>query len=351
MNQQSKMASFHIPKMTKETLSIESFPSEMQGRLSEAFDKDGDGVIDSQELMEAANLYIQTKITNGLLRKGICFTAALSFALVACIAGLTYGIVDASKDTRVDGRALMTKQEEPVSVSNNELKLSLAALPFVPYDVTSKVTDITFESEEGDKVFFRKTLSVDLIPETSLQIETTAGDLITWDIDNSGEIIVTMKDGTSWAKDEVCTECTAVNVFSSPAVIEGIKNFEESTSANRRHLLLSNSAHRVLDGTDSNSTVSVRSYSKCSRILYSDERLKEDITFIGKSPSGIPTYTFKYRQGMDTIDDDIDAMGTYFGVMAQDLLEIAPEALIEHPLDGYYRVDYSKIDVDFIKLM
>jgi hypothetical protein len=83
----------------------------------------------------------------------------------------------------------------------------------------------------------------------------------------------------------------------------------------------------------------------------SDERLKEDITFIGLSPSGIPTYTFKYRQGMDTIDDGIDTMGTYFGVMAQDLLEIAPEAVIEHPLDGYYRVDYSKIDVDFIKLM
>ncbi len=62
-----------MPKMTKETLSIESFPSEMQGMLSEAFDKNGDGLIDSQELVEAANLYIQTKSTNGLLLKGICF--------------------------------------------------------------------------------------------------------------------------------------------------------------------------------------------------------------------------------------------------------------------------------------
>lgn len=42
----------------------------------------------------------------------------------------------------------------------------------------------------------------------------------------------------------------------------------------------------------------------------SDERLKEDIKYIGKSPSGIPTYTFKYRSGMDTADIDLDTDGT-----------------------------------------
>lgn len=34
----------------------------------------------------------------------------------------------------------------------------------------------------------------------------------------------------------------------------------------------------------------------------------------------------------------------------QDLLEIAPDAVIMNEEDGYYRVDYSKIDVDFHKL-
>ena len=68
----------------------------------------------------------------------------------------------------------------------------------------------------------------------------------------------------------------------------------------------------------------------------SDARLKSDITRIGTSASGIPVYSFRYG----------DAPDVYTGVMAQDLVERAPEALV--PLKGgYFAVDYSKIDVDF----
>merc|ERR1712111_32970 len=82
----------------------------------------------------------------------------------------------------------------------------------------------------------------------------------------------------------------------------------------------------------------------------SDERLKRDINPVGKSPSGIPTYTFKYREDVgDIIGDEVDVESVYFGVMAQDLIKLAPAAVVKS-LDGYYRVDYSKIDVDFAKL-
>ena len=85
-------------------------------------------------------------------------------------------------------------------------------------------------------------------------------------------------------------------------------------------------------------------------IYYSDERLKEDIHCIGKSPSGIPVYTFKYRKEYAGImGDAVDVDGTYFGVMAQDLLELAPDAVVKSQ-DGYYRVDYSSIDVKHMKL-
>merc|ERR1712029_87691 len=78
----------------------------------------------------------------------------------------------------------------------------------------------------------------------------------------------------------------------------------------------------------------------------SDERLKRDINPVGKSPSGIPTYTFKYREDVgDIIGDEVDVESVYFGVMAQDLIKLAPAAVVKS-LDGYYRVDYSKIDVD-----
>ena len=92
---------------------------------------------------------------------------------------------------------------------------------------------------------------------------------------------------------------------------------------------------------------------KASKSLRSsDKRLKRNIAFIGNSPSGIPTYTFKYREGMNLANGytTLDTVNTFVGAMAQDLLELAPEAVIMNQDDGYYRVDYSKIDVDFYKL-
>ncbi|SVA30610.1 uncharacterized protein METZ01_LOCUS83464 [marine metagenome] len=69
--------------------------------------------------------------------------------------------------------------------------------------------------------------------------------------------------------------------------------------------------------------------------IISDVRLKEDISFKTKSPSGLNIYTFKYK-GDDTV---------YEGVMAQEV----PWASREDN-DGYLRVDYSKVDVDFKKI-
>ena len=68
---------------------------------------------------------------------------------------------------------------------------------------------------------------------------------------------------------------------------------------------------------------------------FSDSRLKENIKFIGKSPSGINIYSFKYKQ----------SAGTYEGVMAQEV----PWAR-EMTDTGFYIVDYSKVDVEFRRL-
>jgi len=72
-----------------------------------------------------------------------------------------------------------------------------------------------------------------------------------------------------------------------------------------------------------------------SGFKFSDRRLKEDIRLIGKSPSGVNIYSFKYYQ----------IPGRYIGVMAQEV----PWA--RHMTDyGYYAVDYSKVDVEFRRL-
>jgi hypothetical protein len=70
--------------------------------------------------------------------------------------------------------------------------------------------------------------------------------------------------------------------------------------------------------------------------ITSDMRIKEDINLIGQSPSGLNIYTFKYK-GNDN--------GIYKGVMAQ---EVPYASVLDK--DGFYKVDYSKLDVKFEKV-
>jgi hypothetical protein len=44
-----------------------------------------------------------------------------------------------------------------------------------------------------------------------------------------------------------------------------------------------------------------------------------------------------------------DGEGTYIGTMAQDLLKLGKSEAVITDKEGYYLVDYSKIDVDFYK--
>ncbi|MEM6760087.1 MAG: tail fiber domain-containing protein [Pseudomonadota bacterium] len=73
--------------------------------------------------------------------------------------------------------------------------------------------------------------------------------------------------------------------------------------------------------------------------VVSDARLKTDITRTGTSPSGIPIYSYRYGTAPEL----------YSGVLAQDLVDLAPNAIV--PLkNGYMAVDYGLIDVDFTQV-
>ena len=67
----------------------------------------------------------------------------------------------------------------------------------------------------------------------------------------------------------------------------------------------------------------------------SDRKLKKDISLIGRSPSGLNVYNFKYK-------DESFGSGTFQGVMSD---EIPSHAVVQG--GDYDMVDYSKIDVDF----
>lgn len=78
------------------------------------------------------------------------------------------------------------------------------------------------------------------------------------------------------------------------------------------------------------------------KAAFSDLRLKENIELVGQSDSGLPIYQFNY------INKTLGKF-RYEGVMAQDLQELRPEAVIEFD-NGTLAVDYDKIDVDFRRI-
>ena len=73
-------------------------------------------------------------------------------------------------------------------------------------------------------------------------------------------------------------------------------------------------------------------------LMLSDIRLKENITHTGVSESGIPIYTFNYKN-----DSKL-----WSGTMAQDLLDLGREDAVRIMNNGYYGVHYDMIDVDMI---
>lgn len=67
-------------------------------------------------------------------------------------------------------------------------------------------------------------------------------------------------------------------------------------------------------------------------IMMSDRRVKEDIKRIGTLANGLATYAFKY----------IGFKAQQFGVMAQEVLNIRPDAIV-YGDDGLMRVNYKKV--------
>ena len=73
----------------------------------------------------------------------------------------------------------------------------------------------------------------------------------------------------------------------------------------------------------------------------SDDRLKSTYNRVGTSPSGVPIYTFRYIK-------DGEHGPWYKGTSAQDLIAMGREdAVGQKEKDGFYYVDYSKLDLGF----
>jgi hypothetical protein len=74
-------------------------------------------------------------------------------------------------------------------------------------------------------------------------------------------------------------------------------------------------------------------------IMASDIRMKENIIPMGSLPNGLPFYQFEYKPEFK----DIAGHGQFFGVMAQDVEMVRPEAVLTTS-DGYKMVNYGVLN-------
>lgn len=229
----ARSSSVRLPAREDGAIAIDSFPEDMQKVLTDTFDKDGNGIISSEELIEAVHAFRFAKDANKFLRRGLAASGVALLAMIGANAGLTYAIIDANKETQVQGRSLVTLEDEPVSVNTNEIELSLPAIAFLPSETVVKVDDIVFTSEDFETHFYRKALSIDIQPEVGIKVVTTAQDTLEWNINEGSNLNITLKDGTTWAKHIACTRCSAINVFPSTSILDGLQKFEEVTGVTK----------------------------------------------------------------------------------------------------------------------
>jgi len=134
---------------------------------------------------------------------------------------------------------------------------------------------------------------------------------------------------TDYAKNIVgLSEAVSVNFAAFNDLKNKAKNYKNE---------IKNMATGFIQGAVSNAVSTAFNYAKdfFKGFKWSDSRLKDHIQLVGKSPTGINIYSFKY----------IHMSGTYEGVMAQEV----PWAR-QMTDTGFYAVDYSKVDVEFRRL-
>jgi hypothetical protein len=72
----------------------------------------------------------------------------------------------------------------------------------------------------------------------------------------------------------------------------------------------------------------------------SDIRMKENIKTIGWLPNGLSVYSYEYKPEFK--DDEYCGHGRYVGVMAHEVEQIIPDAVVTRQ-DGYKMVNYAKV--------
>lgn len=226
---------------------IEDFPFEMRKTLR-AYDLDGDGFVTLDELKEslerretAETHNVVLRSNNSILKKLAIVAIATASALVGATAGLTSKIIRDNTDTVVEGRALMNKLHEPVATNINTMDVPLGALAhLVAVDprIPAKITQMVVQHPDGE-MYYLTTNSIVVKPQELVTLDTTDGDVITWDstVEEGREIHIALANGKSWTRPAACAECTATSIVVNEEIEGALVDFLSMVDADGQRRL------------------------------------------------------------------------------------------------------------------
>merc|ERR1712008_486014 len=111
----------------------------------------------------------------------------------------------------------------------NHLSLPLVAIAFLPDDVVSKINDLTVSEtlDNGSKTSHHLNVgSISVQKETSFEIKTSLGNVLSWDSEDAEKIIATV-NGSLFDVNAFCSVCSAVNVIASVEIEEQLQKIAD----------------------------------------------------------------------------------------------------------------------------
>lgn len=216
---------------------LDALPPEVRANIAH-LDTDGDGFIDQVEVGNAVDEITKTKTK---LRNTRCLLAALIavflLAVVGVILGGTDAVVKRNKDTKIAdttaantvSRALLTKDDEPISTSTNEAEFPFGSLKHMPEYVLKNTNDFIVKDPQGAVHYLKKEYAT-MVPGKSTRVETSGGHAIWVDADlpDKGTLThVRLADGTEWDSPSCCTDCHATSLVVNDEISAGLVAFNE----------------------------------------------------------------------------------------------------------------------------
>lgn len=314
-------------------------------------DRDHDGRIDHWELVNfAINL---TKQVQKLKKKNFSLKVWFQIAVGVCLflvlstfASSTAAVFMA-KDMYVENNnALVTKDNQAIKTTTNEVEATVGALAFLPDEARKHVKSVTFRGDgsDGDEVIYEKLVgSIVVHPKESVVLTTTEGDTLKWSLANNKDgIKITLANGESWLMGSGCEKCTILNLLQDEEVTRALDEYHETIGTvlhERGRVLHDMGCNHVHDASASitcdlpdvfkpsfllaKTKIEARIQSEVTTLLEDqglDVPLKKLLDEIGKT-SSLPTFNTifnmthlldKVFEGVDGFIDGASDIGTKF---------------------------------------